>query len=124
MEAMRELPGVVHDLRYLVLRGDGLGSVDSHVAGRVHKEREVMKIEVTEANIKNGEPRDCTRCAIALAVKRANHWKYAVEVNGDQVVIGGRVWRLPEKAIEFIDRFDRGMDVSPNSFNLSCGSGY
>ena len=93
------------------------------------------KIKVTETDIKNGEPSDCQRCAIALAVKREFPSK-EVEVRtveNDDMRLGkdGDVYialddklylfedeNLNHKIYTFIDRFDMDYGVDPFEFEL------
>ena len=85
-----------------------------------------MKIQVTEKHIKNGEPRSCEFCPIALAIK---------EVLGENVFVNNNFevnWRsldaiidgdlfchtLPKEASQFIDMFDDNSKVRPLEFEL------
>ena len=90
------------------------------------------KIYVTQKDIKNGEPSDCQRCAIALAVQREFPSK-KVEVrtidkdgieNGDvYIALDDKLYpfedeNLNHKIYTFIDRFDMEYGVDPFEFEL------
>ena len=94
------------------------------------------KINVTEEDIKYGEPGDCSKCAIALAVQTKFPLKN-VEVrtvendnNGFEETKGGMVYialddklchfedGLNDKLYTFIDRFDGEYGVDPFEFEL------
>lgn len=83
-----------------------------------------VHVEVTEEDIANGQPFNCGKCPVALALSRA--------VPGCKPFVGfayfrldaghGRLSRLPERVIRFIGRFD-GRDLArPFSFDLEIPS--
>ena len=80
-----------------------------------------IKIDVTEADIKNGIRFLSKKCPVALAVKRI--LKKPVQVWGDTynlVIQKGKEneIRLPGKVDTFVERFDKGEKVKPFSFFL------
>ena len=94
------------------------------------------KINVTEKDIYNGEPGDCQKCAIALALQR-EFPKKKVEVravendnNGFEETKSGMIYvalddklyhfedDVNEKLYTFIDRFDQEYGVDPFQFEL------
>jgi len=76
-----------------------------------------VRVEVTEADVVNGIPKDSCDCAVALALRRVTEpvkvgpcW---VELNGSDALVP-----LPAEAVAFIRRFDRGEPVEPFAFDL------
>ena len=93
------------------------------------------KIKVTKEDIKYGEPGDCSKCAIALAVQREFPLKNVevrtVENNDMRLDKDGEVYialddklypfedeNLNHKIYTFIDRFDMEYGVDPFEFEL------
>ena len=76
-----------------------------------------LKIEVTEANIKNGKSSlDC--CPIALALKRATFYKKRIMINEEVIIIGEKWINTPERLSKFISKFDNVEKVKPFTYNL------
>ena len=89
----------------------------------------IVTVEVTQADIDTGEQKNCARCPVALAVMRAMP---GVEVE----VVPGKAWilppdtpearrwydwepcPLPDKARDFVWRFDQGWVAKPFTFDL------
>ena len=81
-----------------------------------------MKIEVTQHDIDCGVRGEYSLCPIARAVKR--------KINGEVIVFGDDIsifttmiiirrysyYKLPQKAKDFIKRFDEGKKVKPFTF--------
>ena len=81
-----------------------------------------MKIEVTQHDIDYGVRGEYSLCPIARAVKR--------KINGEVIVFGDDIsifttviiirrysyYKLPQKAKDFIKRFDEGKKVKPFTF--------
>jgi hypothetical protein len=72
-------------------------------------------IRVTPQDIREGERKDCHYCPIARAMNRAFRNKN-IQVVGPGVWIKGKLLRLPDPAMDFILRFDKGWPVKPFSF--------
>ena len=80
-----------------------------------------MRIDVTDADILNGEAADCERCPIALAISRVVPPLAIVRVQPGFAYINDWEFRLPPEANDFITQYDEpGHDglPSPFSFNL------
>ena len=95
------------------------------------------KINVTQKDIENGEPGNCQKCAVALAVQRKFPSK-KIEVravendnNGFEETKGGMIYIalddklyhfdddiVNDKLYTFIDRFDGEYGVDPFEFEL------
>ncbi len=84
-------------------------------------------VDVTAENIAKGVKDDCSRCPVALAIRRAlslnvNETSDYVTVNEDEIEIrrDGRNLSIetPEVAEEFILNFDYGDPVEPFTFPL------
>jgi len=73
-----------------------------------------MRITVTKEDIFKGIRADCSGCPIALAARR----KFFGEVD----VFAGHIWtqsgsyRLPQVALDFIQKFDTGKKAKPFEF--------
>lgn len=79
--------------------------------------RKVLKIKITENDLRNGIREDCFQCPIALAVNRElglEAHKMAVEVeDADSIVINGHVYvanslEMKNQVNNFIEGFDDG----------------
>jgi hypothetical protein len=79
--------------------------------------RELIEIEVTEADIKAGVPADSERCPIARAIARTLGI-VSVSVDDGISLIDGWGYRTPPKATTFIHRFDDGHSVKPAHFTF------
>ncbi len=84
-----------------------------------------MRIEVTQDDIDHGVRRECDRCPIARALKRATGEAWDVgESNDHQATTcrrgGDRAkWlKLPDEATNFMFAFDNGFPVWPFSFEF------
>lgn len=75
-----------------------------------------MTIHVTREDIKNGAPRHCQKCPIALAIQRETDKE--VSVSGGSVIIGDSLFMLPYLAKRFIVDFDMDCVPTPFSFDL------
>ena len=76
-------------------------------------------VDVTQEDIENGVAEDCLSCPIAIALERATNKKWAVgseEVCPNDFI--GPVYRLPQSARRFINRFDSGGVVKPFRFRF------
>lgn len=94
-----------------------------------------MKIhfDVTEEDIKDGNPGDFNSCPIALSIARGIDWGNPVarvyvddstiefEISGKRVTNGGRCI-LPEKIKNFVNDFDDGKPVKPFGFTVTIKS--
>ena len=67
-----------------------------------------ITVNVMQHHIEKGEPKDCMKCPIALAIQDQN----------PQLDLNDITIDLPEKAIYFIDDFDNNKKVYPISFKL------
>ena len=85
-----------------------------------------MRIQVTAKDIKNGSRLACSRCPVALAVKRVVKC-FRVSVGADVLTVyygpegtGApyNLFVLPSIAKNFIRMFDIGLPVSPIEFDL------
>lgn len=82
-----------------------------------------VRVDVTEEHIRDGKPRRCDSCPIALAIADAldvgfNHVR--VRKEGVTLFWGPvpRKARLPKIAAEAMNRFDEGGKIEPFSFTL------
>lgn len=81
-------------------------------------------INVTQEEIYGGVRGDCERCPIALAIQRCVPNVRTVSVCDSEIEIG--LWGIPSmsvndppsEAVDFIRKFDNGLDVSPFSFEI------
>lgn len=78
-----------------------------------------MVVNITENEIKNGKPRECSDCAMALALKNQGY-RY-VEVDPDTTTVEMRKTKRGKKykasigsyLLDWLEAFDRGENVSP-----------
>lgn len=81
-----------------------------------------IAVEVTIEDLDSGTRGDCHACPVALALSRAIG--RPVFVDGDEAFIesGPDGWRagvkLPEAAVAFIRRYDRGWIAGPFTFDI------
>lgn len=75
-----------------------------------------LKINVTKADIKNGEPGEPRYCPIAIAFNRVS--MYNVKVTNRVFLVDDSVYQLPKMAKNFTTLFDNGYPVKPFSFNV------
>lgn len=66
--------------------------------------------------IDEGEQCDCAKCPVAKGIVKATGAPVRVEYH--RATIGGRLFDLPDPAVDFIDAFDSGKPVRPFSFEL------
>lgn len=81
-----------------------------------------MKIKVTQQDIDYGTQQSCSRCPIALAINRLSCVK-KVLVSSTTIMVyvedsAGDIYRLPDEACSFVDRFDNGKFVMPFEFDI------
>ena len=105
--------------------GDRTARVRPVVTDKGGMMRGVMRVEVSEADINDGERYSTASCPVALAVKRVMGADYDVGVYASGVSFYPRranAWargaNIPHEARGFIERFDAGEDVSPFVFNM------
>lgn len=80
----------------------------------------MIEVEVTERDIKLGEPGEPNTCAVARAVKRATG-RRMVNVDGEfvRLIKDDYKYRLPESVQKFITNFDFNKNlVRPLKFKL------
>lgn len=85
-----------------------------------------MIIKVTQDDIDKGQPYNCNRCPIALALMRELKIN-EVEVDGSKAdyivtINNERIWygiELPQDAFNFVMRFDEGENVGPIAFEAT-----
>jgi hypothetical protein len=81
-----------------------------------------VKVEVTQDDINNGKRGECSRCPLALAIRRAVRPEICVLVGSFDYVLQGDRTRhnrsLPQIAKNFVRRFDDFAKCKPVSFSL------
>lgn len=82
-----------------------------------------ITVNVTQEDIDNGEPDDCSECPVALAIWRELPLFRGVRVNRDGIYLvdmDNRVYErdFPHGVLNFIGLFDEGGYVEPFSFEL------
>ena len=82
-----------------------------------------IKVEVTQEDIAKGVRADCDFCPVALALRRATGWIWAVrKMRAERfsyfVFVPHLVVALPHVVETFIDTFDKSGEGSPFSFEL------
>lgn len=78
-----------------------------------------IKVQVTQADIANGNRNSCTRCPIALAIKRQTGAKtISVGEIAEEAIIDMDFFIIDNVGIDFIDNFDNGNPVEPCSVTL------
>lgn len=85
-----------------------------------------IKIEVTAKHIKQGQPKQCGKCPIALAMEDAgiiDSLVFADQASGRNDAMGYRMhYDLPRSAQRFVQSFDAGRQTAkPFTFFLSPG---
>jgi hypothetical protein len=77
-------------------------------------------INVTQEDIDKGIPKECGKCPVALAIKRAGNFEF-VSVDGCEIYIDGSDFACPNEVDFFIRDFDTGgpSAVFPFSFELT-----
>ena len=75
-----------------------------------------MLINVTADDIVNGMQGDCVRCPIANAIARVSDKEF--RVSSRCVLVEGKYLMLPDRAINFIARFDYSGHGEPFSFKM------
>lgn len=82
----------------------------------------MMKIEVTEQDIKDGKPGQCVYCPIAIALKRETGWIWSVMYYSADTLLGPfHRAIMPPAAQSWIEDFDNNESVYPFSFDLDVG---
>lgn len=79
---------------------------------------EILTIDVTAEDIRDGKPKLCESCPIALAIKRA-YPGLPVNVEEEEVVIGEHAYNLPDDVSDAIRAIDYGIPVEPFQFSLT-----
>lgn len=87
-----------------------------------------LNVDVTTYHIRNGERKNCERCAIAMAITPLLPVKHhasvspeAVHVRHDRGMLGYEfkgISPLPQVAIEWIEQYDSGLPVKPITFEI------
>lgn len=77
-----------------------------------------MLINVTQEDIQRGAPYVLGFCPTAIATNRSFHSQDCV-VGRSWLSVGDAYYDLPDEAIEFIRKFDEGLEVVPLSFEVS-----
>lgn len=75
-------------------------------------------INITEQDIKRGQPKVACACPIALAAKRASG-KSFVHAGPSEIIIGQKRGATPLPAMDFMLYFDTGRKVLPFEFQLT-----
>ena len=82
-----------------------------------------LTLTVTEEDIAEGIPKDPFCCPLAEALRRLPHvWGSRVLPQGYEICLvnpndyDGKVYLLPDDALDFIQRFDAGEKVKPETF--------
>lgn len=81
-----------------------------------------MKIEVTQADIDQGETCSTSDCPVALAIIRAVGKELYISVKNERVYISPKFYPLPQEVQDFIGSFDGGpgcLPCRPFSFDLA-----
>jgi hypothetical protein len=73
-------------------------------------------IRVLKQDILRGVQKDCLRCPVALAIRRARFIPKSMVLVGNRYVDQDNTWLYPTKVNTFINRFDTGKPVKPFSF--------
>ena len=82
-----------------------------------------VTIQVTQEDIKNGQPTRCLKCPLALAATRAfghqifvaRYTMFSMDVNGKVNFHGGK---LPKEVTTWQWNFDNGIPVKPFDFEI------
>lgn len=81
-----------------------------------------MLIKVTQVHIDNGCRLSCSQCPIALAIYETSALIRNVRVRKittfTDLYHGDKAFKLPDEALEFIQKFDSGLKVEPFEFTL------
>lgn len=84
------------------------------------KTTETLRVRVLKSDIRKGVEGSCSRCPIAIAVRRLAPRGKSVVVTWDEAILGHTTtYDLPRVASRFIDRFDEGKPVKPFSFTAT-----
>lgn len=77
-----------------------------------------MLIILTAEHIARGERGNCGRCPVVFAVEDAIKGHEQVYVFPDSIYIGRMIYNTPVEARQLMERFDKGLPVSPITFDL------
>lgn len=83
-----------------------------------------MRVEVTAADLASGQPKQCTRCPVALALRRQVPGARFVLVNDVTISVYADdreepdVYPTPGVVADFIVEFDLGLKRKPFAFTL------
>ena len=81
------------------------------------KEVKTIVIDVLQNHIDQSDRSTVSNCPIAQATRNiSSHWLY---VGGNNIIIDGEFYCLPQVAREFVLAFDAGRSVCPISFEAS-----
>lgn len=75
-------------------------------------------VTVTQADIDGGVRNKCTKCPVALALKRLFPGR-RISVANYSIKVGSCLERMPSEVISFVSWFDIGRAVQPFSFPLT-----
>lgn len=78
-----------------------------------------MRIDVTQEDIKNGEVGVCTRCPVALAMRRSTGHLWFIDTAILSNADGSTELDTPACVRNFVRRFDTRLQVEPFSFDLA-----
>lgn len=79
----------------------------------------MLKVKVTEKEIKKGFPGMTDTCPIALGIKKTLGKKVGlVYVGFDTIQVDDNFYKVTKKAEKFIDNFDNGKKVRPTNFTF------
>lgn len=87
-------------------------------AGQQDQVLTVMTVEITQADIDAGKAKNAQACAIALACRRVmpGAWVEETRIYESAYDWDCDWYPLPEKARNFVERFDAGLPVTPFTF--------
>jgi len=76
-----------------------------------------VKISVTSGDIQEGQRRDCFKCPIARAMKRALP-SYHITAGPNSLIVGTIIIDTPIICKDFMDEFDNHGEVKPFGFEI------
>jgi hypothetical protein len=78
-----------------------------------------MKFHVSPDDIRNGTPRSCSHCPVALAIFRKLPYVSHVRVSNFEININDAFYPTPSNVADFIRDFDMHKPVEPFTFELT-----